>query len=199
MMRLNSEYRDLVMASGNQGKICEFRKLFAHLPINLESKPSEVNIAETGKTFAQNARLKALGVAQITGKWSLADDSGLSVSALLDAPGVHSSRYARSDPERIARLLKELEFIDNRTAYFSAALCIASPEKKILLEVEARCKGFITTEPRGQGGFGYDPIFEVMSTGLTFAEMNRFQKQKYGHRGKAFSLLEPGLKKLLVI
>ena len=189
--------RTLVIASGNAGKIREFAGLLEHLPLTVNPQPEGMEVEETGLTFAENARIKARAVAAATGHWALADDSGLSVDALDGAPGVFSSRYADSDPARIARLLQELGDTDNRSAYFSAALCIAAPDGSVLVEVEGRCDGVITTTPRGAEGFGYDPIFEVLGTGQTFAEMDRERKKSHGHRGRAFTLLEPQLHQLL--
>ena len=189
--------RTLVIASGNAGKIREFAGLLEHLPLTVNPQPEGLEVEETGLTFAENARIKARAVAAATGHWSLADDSGLSVDALDGAPGVFSARYAESDPARIARLLQELGDTDNRSAYFSAALCIAAPDGSMLVEVEGRCDGVITTTPRGAEGFGYDPIFEVLGTGQTFAEMDRERKKSHGHRGRAFTLLEPQLHQLL--
>ena len=163
----------------------------------MRAQPQGLEVEETGTTFAANARIKACAVAAATGEWALADDSGLSVDALDGAPGVHSARYAPTDPERIARLLKALNGSDQRQAYFCAALCVAAPDGTILLEVEGRCDGLITAAPRGDQGFGYDPIFEVAGTGRTFAEMPLAEKKQHGHRGKAFSLLEPKLRQLL--
>ena len=156
-----------------------------------------MEVEETGSTFAANAQLKAKTVACVTGEWALADDSGLSVDALDGAPGVHSARYANSDPERIQRLLNALQNCSEREAHFCAALCIAAPDGRVLLEVEGRCQGRITTAPRGDQGFGYDPIFEVKDTGLTYAEMALAEKKQHGHRGRAFTALEPKLRKLL--
>ena len=119
------------------------------------------------------------------------------MDALDGAPGVHSARYANSDPERIQRLLNALKNCSKREAHFCAALCIAAPDGRVLLEVEGRCQGRITTAPRGDQGFGYDPIFEVKDTGLTFAEMALAEKKQHGHRGRAFTALEPKLRKLL--
>ena len=189
--------RTLVIASGNAGKIREFGRLLANLPITVESQPDGLEVDETGTTFAENARLKAITVAKQTQQWALADDSGLSVKALDGAPGIYSSRYADNDQARISRLLDELGEEGTRTAHFSAALCIAAPDGTVLVEVEGRCHGVITRAPRGQQGFGYDPIFEVDGTDLTFAEMNDEQKRTVGHRGRAFALLEPQLKQLL--
>ncbi len=197
---MNQEYFNescLVIASGNSGKIKEFCQLLSHLPLKVLGQPKGFQVEETGKTFRENARLKALAVASKTGNWSLADDSGLSVEALNGLPGIHSARYAKSDEERIHRLLREMENLTDRLALFSSAICVASPNNEILLEVEGKCEGLILKEPRGTKGFGYDPIFEVLGTGLTFAEMEITQKQSLSHRGRAFAMLEPGLKELL--
>ncbi|KGG16648.1 MULTISPECIES: RdgB/HAM1 family non-canonical purine NTP pyrophosphatase [unclassified Prochlorococcus] len=186
----------LVIASTNKGKIQEFEKLFVSYPLIIIGQPNELEIEETGKSFAENASLKALAASKATGKLALADDSGLCVECLDGAPGVYSSRYANSDQERILKLLRELNGSENRRAFFSAALCIASPEGKILLEVDGRCDGLIVKEPRGDKGFGYDPIFEVLGTGLTFAEMTSLEKTYFSHRGIAFKALLPGIKKI---
>ena len=119
------------------------------------------------------------------------------VSVALGAPGVFSARYAVNDEERIERILRELDGFSNRKAHFVAALCFSSPDTRYFVEVEGRCEGEIATSPRGDAGFGYDPIFVELETGLTFAEMTKEMKQKYGHRGKAFSLLRPHLLELM--
>ena len=186
----------LVIASGNKGKIGEFKKLLDDFPFNLLTQPVGLEIEETGNTFMENARMKAIAVSKETGKLSLADDSGLSVEALGGAPGIYSSRYANSDKERIEKLLLELKPFPNRKAKFECALCIASGEK-VLIEVTGLCDGRITFSQRGENGFGYDPIFEVAGLGETFAEMNHKKKKQMGHRGNAFKLLKPELKKLL--
>ena len=189
--------KTLVIASSNPGKIHEFENLLRALPLYVRPQPERLEVEETGSTFAANAQLKAKTVACVTGEWALADDSGLSVDALDGAPGVHSARYANSDPERIQRLLNALQNCSEREAHFCAALCIAAPDGRVLLEVEGRCQGRITTAPRGDQGFGYDPVFEVKDTGLTFAEMALAEKKQHGHRGRAFTALEPKLRKLL--
>ena len=186
----------LVIASGNLGKIREFKKLLGDFPFSLLTQPDGIEIAETGNTFMENARIKAIAVSQATGNFSLADDSGLSVEALGGAPGIYSSRYASSDKKRIEKLLFELKPFSNRRAKFECALCIASGEK-VLIEVSGFCEGKITFSPKGQNGFGYDPIFEVSGFGETYAEMDYERKKHIGHRGTAFKLLIPKLKKLL--
>jgi XTP/dITP diphosphohydrolase len=189
--------RVLVIASGNAGKIREFSNLLQPWPLQVEPQPQGIEVEETGSTFRDNALLKARTVAAATGHWALADDSGLSVDALGGAPGVYSARYADSDPERIQRLLQELGDRNDRQARFSAALCIAAPDGSVLAAVEGHCEGSITFSARGTQGFGYDPVFEVKNTGLTFAEMSLDYKKKHGHRGRAFALLTPELEKLL--
>ena len=192
----------LVIASGNAGKVREFAALLAELPLVVRPQPEGLEVEETGATFAENARLKAEAVARATGCWALADDSGLAVDALGGAPGVLSARYAPTDPERIARLLAELAAADalaleRRGAAFVAALALADPSGMVRLTVEGRCAGRIIEAPRGVGGFGYDPVFLVPQLNLTFAEMDKATKGRVGHRGRAFALLEPGLRRLL--
>ena len=187
----------LVIASSNEGKIKEFKRLLEDFPLDLLTQPLGLDIKETGKTFIENARLKAIAVSKETGNLSLADDSGLSVEALGGAPGIYSSRYASSDKGRIEKLLFELKNFSNRNAKFECALCVASGEK-VLIEVLGFCEGLITFSQKGQNGFGYDPIFEVSDLGETFAEMNQDQKKQFSHRGQAFKLLKPKLRKLLI-
>ena len=197
----------LVIASGNAGKVREFAALLAGLGLEIRPQPEGLEVEETGLTFVENARLKAIAVARASGCWALADDSGLAVDALDGAPGVHSARYAASDPERIARLLNELADANRQraaaglaaqhSARFTAALALADPSGNLRLEVEGHCPGEILETPRGSGGFGYDPVFLVPETGLSFAEMDKATKARIGHRGRAFALLEPGLRALL--
>ena len=200
-------FRVLVIASGNAGKVREFSHLLAALDLEIRPQPPGLEVEETGSTFAENARLKATAVAKATGHWALADDSGLCVEALGGAPGVHSARYAESDRARISRLLVELAAANgctdpepgqgNRRAQFVAALAVADPSGAIQLEVEGHCPGEILTGPRGEGGFGYDPVFYVPEAGQTFAEMAKELKGRIGHRGRAFALLQPQLGALL--
>jgi XTP/dITP diphosphohydrolase len=192
----------LVIASGNAGKVREFGELLADLGLETRPQPEGLEVEETGNTFAENARLKAQAVARATGCWALADDSGLCVDALGGAPGVHSARYADSDSARIDRLLRELNEAgaqdpSSRGACFTAALALANPAGEMVLEVEGLCPGRILEAPRGEGGFGYDPVFFVPEAGLTFAEMPHSQKAGLGHRGRAFAALRPKLQTVL--
>ena len=188
--------KKLVVATGNPGKLAEMQEYLTGLPWELELKPAEIDVDETGTSFIANARLKASEVAKALCKWSIADDSGLAVDALNGAPGIYSARYGKTDKDRIDRLLKELENADNRQAKFVCALAIANPDGKIVLETEGRRHGEILESPRGNNGFGYDPIFYVPSQQQTFAEMSPETKGKVSHRAVAFKLIMPELKQL---
>lgn len=189
-------FRKLVVATGNAGKLREIEEYLIGLPWELELKPAEIDVDEAGSTFIENARLKASEVAKALEKWSIADDSGLAVDALDGAPGLYSARYGKTDEERINRLIKELADIENRQAKFICAIAIANPEGEIILETEGICPGEILKSPRGDGGFGYDPIFYVPSQQMTFAELSPETKGRISHRGVAFAQLMPDLQKL---
>lgn len=198
-------FNKLVIASTNLGKIKEFESLLAHLPLDISAQPLNLNVEETGASFAENARLKAQAVAIATKQWALADDSGLSVDALGGEPGIHSARYAATDLDRINKLLTELEKAlktnsgYNRKAEFVAALAIANPAGDIILQAQGSCSGEILIAARGDGGFGYDPIFLIPELGLSYAEIDKETKATYGHRGKAFKKLLPKFELLLGI
>ncbi|MEG4277232.1 RdgB/HAM1 family non-canonical purine NTP pyrophosphatase [Microcoleus sp. MON1_C1] len=181
----------LVVATGNPGKLKEMQVYLQDLGWELELKPEELEIEETGETFIANACLKASEVAKATGKWSIADDSGLMVDALDGQPGIYSARYGKTDADRISRLLKELGSEHNREAQFVCAITIARPDGTIALQVEGICRGEILETPRGTGGFGYDPIFYVPAQQQTFAEMTPDIKRSHSHRGRAFQALLP--------
>jgi XTP/dITP diphosphohydrolase len=190
--------KTLVVATGNPGKLRELQAYLANTGWELTLKPEELDIEETGDTFAANACLKASQVAQATNQWAIADDSGLQVDALNGVPGVYSARYGKSDSERIARLLRELGDQANRQAQFVCAVAIARPDGTIVLQSEGVCHGEILRTPRGTGGFGYDPIFYVPEKQLTFAEMSKELKGSISHRGKALTALVPQLEQLAV-
>ncbi len=188
----------LVVATGNPGKLREMQAYLAHANWELMLKPKEIEVEETGETFAANACLKASQVAQTTGNWAIADDSGLQVDALNGAPGVYSARYGTTDSDRIARLLRELGDTPNRQAQFVCAVAIARPDGTIALQTEGICRGEILHERRGTGGFGYDPVFYVHQTQLTYAEMTSEMKRSISHRGKAFDTLLQKLETIAV-
>lgn len=186
----------VVVATGNPEKLKEMQAYLKDLDWSLTLKPSHLEIEETGQTFLENARLKASGVARALGQWAIADDSGLQVDALNGAPGIYSARYADSDGARVERLLSAMVGISDRRGQFVCALALARPDGTIALETEGICAGVILTEPRGQGGFGYDPVFYVEEVGQTFAEMSALEKHHHSHRGLAFRQLWPALASL---
>ena len=186
----------VIVATGNPGKLEEMRTYLADLGWQLALKPPEIEVEETGTTFLENAQLKASEVAKATGQWAIADDSGLMVDALDGAPGLYTSRYANTDAERIERLLRELADTNNRAAQFVCAIALAQPDGTIALETEGICQGEIAIAPRGNRGFGYDPIFYVPTAQQTFAEMSQANKDQLSHRGIAFSQLMPELRSL---
>ena len=189
----SSEEKILVVATGNPGKVKEMQVHLADLDWRLVLKPDAIDVEETGTTFQENARLKASQVAIATGKWAIADDSGLAVDALNGAPGLYSARYGKNDSERISRLLAELGPNPNRHAQFVCAVSVARPDGTIALESIGICPGEILREPQGVGGFGYDPIFYVSEKGMTFAQMPTEMKREIGHRGRALNLILPKL------
>jgi XTP/dITP diphosphohydrolase len=158
---INMTLTSMVIASGNTGKLREFAALLADLGLEIKPQPTGLEVEETGDTFAEIARLKAAAVAQATGCWALADDSGLSVDALGGAPGVLSARYGSSENDRIARLLWELAALQagaaDRRAQFRAALTVADPSGVIRLEVEGGVRGQHPGNPPGPGWFRLRP------------------------------------------
>ncbi len=185
--------RKLIVATSNPGKLQEMQEYLIGLNWELHLKPPEIDIEETGKTFLENAILKASQVAKVLGEWAIADDSGLVVAALNGSPGLYSARYGNSDQARIERLLRELGDQNNRQAKFVCAIAIARPNGSIALQSEGTCEGEILKRPQGNQGFGYDPIFYVPQYQQTFAQMTPQLKRDISHRGQAFALLLPQL------
>ena len=186
----------LVIASGNPHKVAEISAMLDAVQLQVERQPAGLEIEETGSTYLENARLKASAVAQITGHWALADDSGLEVDALGGAPGVYSARYSPTDYERIHRLLHALGNSPYRSASFNSAMALADPSGTVVVEAQGICRGEILVAAQGHGG-GYDPIFWVREAGMTYAQMGPHLKDKLGSRGKAARALAPELKRLL--
>ena len=190
----------LVLASGNAGKVREFQVLLGTTwQVRPQSEFAVVPVEETGSTFFANALLKARHAAQSTGLPALADDSGLEVDALGGAPGVWSARYAgpeACDEANNAKLLVALSGVPDlqRTARYRCVLVwVSGPHDEAPLTAEGVWEGRILTEPRGRGGFGYDPLFLDPATGLSAAELDEGAKNRRSHRGKALL----GLRNLL--
>jgi XTP/dITP diphosphohydrolase len=183
---------ELLLATNNSGKLREYAALLSGCGFDLVTpveKKLDIEVAETGKTFAENAALKAKTLATASGLLTLADDSGLEVDALGGAPGVYSARYAgdkASDAERIALLLKNLEGVplERRTARFRCVIAIADPAGSLRL-AEGTVEGFIVFAPRGSHGFGYDPVFLLPELGKTMAELKPEEKNHLSHRARA--------------
>ncbi|WP_410175968.1 RdgB/HAM1 family non-canonical purine NTP pyrophosphatase [Pseudanabaena galeata] len=197
MSDMSTQLQKLVIASGNAGKIEEFRAYLADLGVTLILKPDSIDVEETGTTFIENAHLKASQVAIATGEWAIADDSGLEVMALNGAPGVLSARYADTESDRINRVLSELSQHSNREAQFVCAIAIASPDGAIAADAIGHCKGAIANAPRGNHGFGYDPIFLIPEFQQTFGEIPPEVKAKISHRANALSILRSKLQNFM--
>jgi XTP/dITP diphosphohydrolase len=191
----------LLLATNNRGKAAELRRLLQGCGWEIVTPADvglELQIAESGQSYEENATRKALQYAQAGGLVALADDSGLEVDALGGRPGVLSARYAgpdRTDQERVKKLLEELGDVpdDQRTARFRAVIAIADPAGRVET-VEGTVEGRIARAPRGANGFGYDPVFLLPGRGLTAAELPADEKDAISHRGvaarKARAILE---------
>lgn len=200
--------KKIVVATTNPGK---FAELITMLDLDVEwlslsDFPGSREVPEDGKTFAENARKKALGYAKQTGLWTIADDSGIVIDALGGEPGVKSARFSGGkeenrgllDHKNMAKVLHLLEDVpdEKRTARFVCNLALASPEK-ILIETEGVLEGFIAQQEKGQNGFGYDPIFFVPKLDKTVAQLTAEQKNAISHRGNAIRKFKPLFDKLL--
>lgn len=178
--------RDMVIASGNRGKFVEFRDLLAPLGVTLHfgKEIAEMEVEETGSSFLENAELKARAWAERTGMAALADDSGIEVEALGGRPGIYSARMGQDDRSCREWLLKELKGSEDRKGRYTAALVLAMPDGG-LWSTEEYCYGKVALEPRGENGFGYDPIFIPDGYDKTFGELDGAIKSSISHRAKA--------------
>ncbi|MBB5673028.1 RdgB/HAM1 family non-canonical purine NTP pyrophosphatase [Xanthomonas arboricola] len=190
--------KQLVLASGNAGKLEELRAMLADLPLRIvaQGELGVDDVPETGLTFVENALIKARHASAVTGLPALADDSGLIVDALGGAPGLYSARYAGSPTDAQANNAKLLDVMravpaERRSARFYAVIVLLRhPEDPQPLIAEGSWEGVITTEPRGTGGFGYNPVFLDPLHGLTAAEMDTALKNRLSHRAVALATLQ---------
>jgi XTP/dITP diphosphohydrolase len=197
--------RRIVLASGNPGKIREIAGLFAELDLEIvaQSAFGIESPEETGETFVENALLKARHAADVSGLPALADDSGIVVDALDGRPGVRSARYAgenASDEKNLDKLIEEMKDVpeDRRGAGFHCAAILAFPnDKQKPIIAEGVWRGMLLHERRGEGGFGYDPVFLDPVAGKTGAEMTREEKNGVSHRGQAFRQLKDLVRAML--
>ena len=204
--------RPILLATRNPGKIREIRQVLADLLVEVLTLDDQGHIpepVENGNTFADNAAAKAMYYARATGRWCLADDSGLEVDALGGRPGIHSARYAADqcptnahrntiDLANNAKLLKELKRIadSGRTARFVCELALADGQK-VLIEAHGVLEGHIARVPAGSNGFGYDPLFFVPELGCTTAQLSPEEKNRISHRGKAVRRFAELLREML--
>lgn len=196
--------RRLVIGSRNKKKLDELQDLLGDLPIelvDLSGWPAIADVEETGQTFEENARLKAAAYARAIGEWVLAEDSGLVVPAIKGRPGVYSARYAGQHGDDAAnnrKLLAELARLpdDQRAAYYVCVAAIASPDGAVNAVADGRCHGVIVKEPRGSGGFGYDPLFEIPEYHQTFGELSLRVKQALSHRARAITQLRSAIREI---
>lgn len=192
----------LLIASNNAGKVREYRDVLGDLPLELVTPADiglDLEVEETGTTYEENARRKALAFARRSGLVTLADDSGLEVDALGGEPGLHSHRYAAgSDADRYRLLLERLKDVppEQRTARFRCLAVLATPEGETHT-FEGVCPGVIIDTARGKGGFGYDPVFLLPEIGETMAELSPEEKNALSHRGRAGQKARPVLLDIL--
>ena len=179
----------IVAATGNQHKLAEYAQLLADQKIELRSLNDYPNYQppeENGTSFRENASIKALAACRYCDVPAFADDSGLEVEALDGRPGILSSRYAPTDAERIAKLLDELKGVENRRARFVCVIAIAA-NGEVIETFEGEVRGTILTAPRGENGFGYDPVFQPDGFDKSFAELTAEEKNRISHRAAAYA------------
>jgi XTP/dITP diphosphohydrolase len=194
-----------MLGTRNRKKREEIVEILGDLELNfgdLSDRPDVPDVEETGTTFEANARLKAISFAKATGEWTLAEDSGLVVPGLNGRPGVYSARYAGKqgdDAANNARLMAELAPLpsDRRAAYYVCVAVLADPAGEVKAVAEGRCHGVIVAQPRGAGGFGYDPLFLVPEFHQTFGELSARVKHALSHRSRALERLRPALRRAL--
>lgn len=190
-----------VLASNNENKLREMRALLEPEGIELVSQRRAgcvFSVEETGSSFEENAYLKAIAVTRATGLPAVADDSGLAVDALDGAPGIYSARYTGShedtDRARVLFLLDKLTGVTDRAAKFVCAVCCTFPNGD-LLRAYGECRGGILYSPRGDGGFGYDPVFQPQGMDKSMAELSAEEKNRISHRGRAMRKFVEELRK----
>ena len=175
----------IVFATGNPNKLKEVNEIAKDFDIEFILPNEGFNPEENGKTFEENSLIKAQEAYRVSNCMTLADDSGLCVDALNGAPGLHSARYAGSQNEKISKLLRELENVQNRLARFVCCMTLLDNNGEILYQEKGICEGSIAQNPSGTHGFGYDPIFIVKGYNATMAELSEDEKNKISHRSVA--------------
>ena len=189
----------IVLASSNKHKVQEINDIVKSMSIPVEFilPPGDFDPDENGTTFEENSLIKAKAAWDISKTWVLADDSGLCIDALNGKPGIYSARYAETPALRIARVLKELDGIENRNAHFTCAMTLLNPKGDVDYKIQGICEGTIIKETRGTNGFGYDPIFLVKGDTRTMAELSEEEKNQVSHRSNALRKVLEHLKNLV--
>ncbi len=196
--------RELFLGTTNKKKLAELLRLLSPLGFSLKTPDqmsSKLEVDETGSTFLENACLKAVQQAQFHKMFAIGEDSGLCVDALKGAPGIYSARFsgpAATDQSNNELLLEKMKSIpmERRTAHYISSIALASPDGQVLATADGRCFGRILEQPRGVGGFGYDPLFEILEYHQTFAELGGTVKASLSHRARALEKFIGQLKKL---
>ena len=186
----------LTIASGNPRKVAEIEAMLGPLPLNVVRQPPELEVEETGTTYLENALLKASAAAQLTGTWSLADDSGLEVDALHGAPGLYTARLASTDAEKISKLLHSMADQPYRSARFRSAMVLCSPDGASIESSEGICWGELLRSAAYPGG-GLESLLWIRETRCSYGEMTAAQLSRLGSRGKAAREIAPRLRQQL--
>ncbi len=190
----------IVLATSNPHKLEEINAINTNKKIVFEVIKGEFNPEENGKTFEENAVIKAKAAAKIAKTYCLADDSGLCNDALKGAPGIFSSRYAPTQTEKINKILKEMFAVpyDDRTAHFTCSMVLVDADGNILHKENGKVFGYIDDSPKGSNGFGYDPVFLIPGYDKTMAELDEDTKNKISHRANALNPMLEWIKKNLM-
>ena len=196
---------ELVLGTNNAKKLREMKLLLAGIDVQIRSLAeidNSIEVDETGSTFQENSELKAVEQAKHLGQWVLGEDSGLSVAALDGAPGIYSARFsgpAANDQTNYQLLLEKLTGVPEakRLAWYTSHMALSDPQGNVHISCQARCYGRILESERGEGGFGYDPLFELVEYHHTFAELGDAVKSMLSHRARANRIFLPQFKRLL--
>ncbi|WP_110685646.1 RdgB/HAM1 family non-canonical purine NTP pyrophosphatase [Salinicola aestuarinus] len=198
---MSEPLEDLVIASANPGKLAEFQQLLGPLGFRVQPQSAfgVTDVEETGLTFVENAILKARAVSRASGLPALADDSGLAVDALNGAPGIYSARYAqavgdrdtrdRANNDKLLEALREVPEGDRGARYWCVLVYLRHADDPVPLIVQRDWAGDILAHPRGEGGFGYDPLFWVPESAMSAGELSGDEKNRLSHRGRALQAL----------
>ena len=184
----------LTIASGNLKKVSEISEMLDVLSLKVEKQPDDLNVEETGATYFDNALLKAKAASLATKTWTLADDSGLEVDFLDGRPGIYSARYAKTNVEKLKKLINELSDTPYRSAKFISCMVLCDPEGNLVKDSTGICWGEILREPKYPNG-EFESVFWVKEANCVYGELNQSQLSKLGSRGKAARNIAPFLKK----